>query len=270
MLDVAFVLAVTSVVAAALWATWRGLRGRAATGVRRAVRVLAIVLVALPLAGLGCWQLSNARGFQLAGALVDRVDTTDKVVAFTFDDGPTAQYTPEVIAALAAHDARGTFFVIGAQATAEPGALRQLVVAGHEIGNHTWDHPRLLAVSLAQVGEQIERTDAVIRAAGHEGAIHVRPPNGKRLLAASVWLASHDRTTVMWSLEPDSKAGIADDADAMRAHVVQNVRPGDIVLMHVMYPAREASRQALPLILRDLAAQGYRFVTVSELLALGR
>ena len=96
----------------------------------------------------------------------------------------------------------------------------------------------------------------------------MRPPNGKRLLAAPWYLWRHDRTTVMWSLEPDSIAGVLDDPDALVAYVRDNVRPGDIILMHVMYDSRGASREALPRILEALAADGYRFVTVCQLLAL--
>ena len=142
------------------------------------------------------------------------------------------------------------------------------MAAGEEIGNHTWSHPRLLAMSQGAIAGEIERTDAVIRAAGYRGPIYVRPPNGKRLLAAPWYLWRHGRTTITWTLEPDSIPGIADDADAMVTYVRDTVRPGDIVLMHVMYEGRDASRAALPRILEALAADGYRFVTVSELLAL--
>ena len=122
-------------------------------------------------------------------------------------------------------------------------------------------------MSQGAIGGEVERTDALIRAAGYRGPIFVRPPNGKRLLAAPWYLWRHGRTTVMWSLEPDSIAGIAGDPDAMVAYVRDNVRPGDIILMHVMYEGRSASRAALPRILEALAADGYRFVTVSQLLA---
>ena len=196
------------------------------------------------------------------------MDTGEKVVALTFDDGPQPAYTQSVIDTLEAHDAKGTFFVIGHDAAASPDSLRTLVAAGEEIGNHTWSHPRLLAMSQGAIAAEIERTDAVIRAAGYGGPIFVRPPNGKRLLAAPWYLWRHGRTTVMWSLEPDSIAGIADDPDAMVAYVREHVRPGDIILMHVMYESRSASRAALPRILEALAADGYRFVTVSQLLAL--
>jgi peptidoglycan/xylan/chitin deacetylase (PgdA/CDA1 family) len=268
MLDVVPALLIAAALAAALWFLQRRLIGPAVSRPRAALRLTAVILVALALVGLGAFRLSKARGVQLAGELVTHVDTGEKVVALTFDDGPQSAYTQSVIDTLVAHDAKGTFFVTGSDAAASPDSLRALVAAGEEIGNHTWSHPRLLAMSQAAIASEIERTDAVIRAAGYGGPIFVRPPNGKRLLAAPWYLWRHGRITVMWSLEPDSIPSIADDPDAMVAYVREHVRPGDIVLMHVMYASRSASRAALPRVLEALAADGYRFVTVSQLLAL--
>ena len=106
------------------------------------------------------------------------------------------------------------------------------------------------------------------RAAGYDAETTFRPPSCKRLLAVPLYLAGNDRTNVTWDLEPDSAKGITGDADAMTDYVVDGVRPGSVVLMHVMYDSREASREALPLIIEQLSDAGYRFVTVSELLTL--
>jgi len=268
MLDVLPALLVASGVAAALWFLQRRLFGAAGSRPRAAVRLTAVVLIALVAVAYGAFQLSKSRHVQLLGDLATHVETDQKVVALTFDDGPEAVYTQQIIDVLRDHDARATFFVIGGECRESPQSLRALVRAGHEIGNHTWSHPRLLAMSQTAIRDEIERTDAVIRAAGYEGPVAVRPPNGKRLIAAPYYLRRNGRTTVMWDLEPDSIAGICDDADAMVKYVRENVRPGSIILMHVMYEARGASREALPRILDGLSADGYRFVTVSELLAL--
>jgi peptidoglycan/xylan/chitin deacetylase (PgdA/CDA1 family) len=147
--------------------------------------------------------------------------------------------------------------------------LRRLVSAGHEIGNHTYTHPRLVGVSVERVAAEVERADAVIRAAGCEGSILFRPPYCKKLLSAPYYLWRHGRTTVTWDLEPDSMGSIAGDPRAMTRYVTANVRPGSIILLHPWSKQGDASRRALPLILKALAAQGYRFVTVSELLQRG-
>jgi peptidoglycan-N-acetylglucosamine deacetylase len=268
MFDVAPVLVLAAALAAALWFLWRRLAGSSRSRPRAALRLTAVVLVALAVAGYGAFRLSKARDVQLLGELVTHVDTPEKVVALTFDDGPSSAYAQQVVDVLDAHDAKGTFFVIGGDAEKDPAALKRLVAAGEQIGNHTWDHPRLLAMSQGAIAAEIERTDAVIRKAGYGGPIFVRPPNGKRLLAAPWYLWRHGRTTVMWSMEPDSVGGVTDDPDALVGYVRDHVQPGDIILLHVMYESRGASRAALPRILEALTAEGYRFVTVSQLLAL--
>ena len=247
---------------------WRALTGPPRAGRAFAARILVVTPVALVLVALGTHHLMGSRSLQLAGEHVRRVDTAERVLALTFDDGPTAEHTDEVLDVLAAYDARATFYLTGGESDDNPGELRAIVAAGHELGNHTWSHRRLVLVSGATVADEIERTDAVFRAAGYDGPITFRPPGCKRLLTAPLYLATHDRTTVIWDLEPDSIPEVAGDAEAIVTYVTDRVRPGSIVLLHAMYDSRAPSRAALPRILERLAADGYRFVTVSELLAL--
>lgn len=199
---------------------------------------------------------------------MQRVETEERVVALTFDDGPTSAYTDWVLRELEAHDAAATFYLIGTACQDQPELLSSVVDAGHELGNHSYSHRRPYFVSDEVIAQEIERTDEIFRAAGYTGPITFRMPGCKRLLTTPLYLARTDRTTITWDLEPDSIPEIADDADALADYVVDNVRPGSIVLMHVMYDAREPSRAALPEILERLKVHGYRFVTVSELLAL--
>lgn len=247
---------------------WHALAGRPASRRRAMGRVAAATLVAVLVTGVGLYQFTKSRTLQLTGALVSHVETGDKVIAFTFDDGPTPDYTEYVLEVLASHDASATFYVTGGESEAHPELLAEIAAAGHEIGNHTYSHPRLYFLPASAVADEIERTDAIIRAAGYEGPITFRPPGCKRLLTTPLYLASHNRTTVTWNLEPDSIEEVAGDADAITSYVVDNASPGSIVLMHVMYAGREPSREALPEILEQLSAAGYRFVTVTELMAL--
>ncbi|MCX6373918.1 MAG: polysaccharide deacetylase family protein [Actinobacteria bacterium] len=247
-------------------ALWRPLVGRAPSLGRRVMRLSVVLAVAVALTGFGAYRLMNARSVQLLGHQVASIETDEKIVALTFDDGPTDRYVEAVLAALGAYRARGTFFVVGAAAQANQSALSALVAAGHEIGNHSFTHRRLVFVSVDTVAREVESTDRVIRSAGYRGPILFRPPFGKRLLSAPFYLRQNARTTVMWNLEPDSLSAIADDPQAMAKYVADNVRPGSIVLLHVWSGARAASRVALPLILEALTGKGYRVVGVSELL----
>lgn len=264
----AFASAVALVLVATLvLVVWRLLRGPPRGVASRAGRVALALLVAVVLTAFGAYRVMSSRSYQTLGTLVPRVATSAKVVALTFDDGPSLAYDAQVLAALHRYHARATFYVVGSRAERDPAALRTLVAAGMEIGDHTWPHRRLVFVSESAVAQQIEPTDRVIRAAGYRGPVTVRPPNCKKLVAAPYYLWRHKRTTVTWDLEPDSIGGIAGDPVAMLEYVTAHVRPGSIILMHAEDPSRAVSRRALPLILRRLSAEGYRFVTVTQLMA---
>jgi peptidoglycan/xylan/chitin deacetylase (PgdA/CDA1 family) len=230
---------------------------------RRAL-VLTVALAALLALALGLWKVSAARNWQVLGRLVSHVATDQPLVALTFDDGPTG-HTAEILDILARYDARATFFVMGVDAAANPGAARAIVAAGHELGNHSWSHDRMILMSPARIAEEIERTDEAIRAAGQEGAILFRPPFGKKLVGLPWYLWRHDRTTAMWDIEPDSDPGA--DAETIAAAVLDRVGPGSIILLHAMYDSRAETRAALPLILQGLQDRGLQSVPLSELLS---
>jgi peptidoglycan/xylan/chitin deacetylase (PgdA/CDA1 family) len=269
MADYVLVAVLLAVLTVGLTVLWRTLRGPARTRARLAARI-AVAAVASAVAASGpLYAVMNSRTFQMAGGFVRRVETSEKVVALTFDDGPTPGYTREVLDALERGGAKATFFVTGGESSADMGDLRAIVEAGHEVGNHTRTHRRLVFLPVSEIADEFVSTDRIIRQAGYAGDILVRTPNGKRLLTAPLYFAANGRTNVFWDSEPDSVAEIADDPDAMADRVLADVRPGSIVLMHVMYDSRGASREALPRIIDGLRVRGYRFVTVSELMALG-
>ncbi len=235
------------------------------------LRTILIVLAAsVVVIGLliALWSISRSRDYQLFGELVNRVDTDENVIALTFDDGPTAKHTPGVLALLREKDVTATFFLIGSEAEQNIDQTRAIVAAGHEIGNHTFTHPDMTLADEAKAAEEVEKTDAAIRAAGYDGEILFRPPFGKKLFGLPLYLAKHDRTSVTWDVEPESFDDIAADPQKMTAHVLETTKPGSIIILHVMYDSRESSRQALPHIIDGLKAKGFRFVTVSDLMKL--
>ncbi|MEU8900807.1 polysaccharide deacetylase family protein [Nocardia sp. NPDC048505] len=220
-----------------------------------------VVLVGVVVGG---YFLMNARGYQVAGRLVDRVDTAAKVVAVTLDDGP-GERTPEVLKVLAESGIRATFYLNGRDLAARPEAGRAIAAAGHELGNHTYSHRRMVLVSAGTIRDEVERTDAEIAKTGYQGPITFRPPYGKKLIGLPRYLSAHDRTTVMWDVEPDS--GKVASTDAIVAETLAQVRPGSIVLLHVMGERGGDSLAAIPRFVAELRSQGYEFATVSELLA---
>ncbi|MGW5723982.1 polysaccharide deacetylase family protein [Amycolatopsis sp. NPDC003865] len=226
--------------------------------------VVACALVVV-LAGAGSlFEISKSRTFQFFGKLVDRVETTEKVVALTFDDGPDPAGTHAILDTLKSRQVPATFFLIGRDIAAHPALAHDIAAAGHEIGNHSFSHERMIGVTPAWVADEVEATDALIRTTGYTGEILFRPPNGKKLFALPHYLASHGRTTITWDVEPDSD-GTPDAATVVSA-TVDRVRPGSIVLLHGMYASRKQTRRAIGPIIDRLAARGYRFVTVSRLI----
>lgn len=211
----------------------------------------------------GSWRLSNSRTHQLVGDLLLRVETADSVVALTFDDGPTPVHTDSVLTILDEFDVPATFFMVGSAMERNPDVVARVVAGGHELGNHSYSHRRLVLKLPGTIAREIEATDSLIRAAGQTGEVYVRPPYGKRLLGLPLYLARRDRPVVLWDLEPDTYNS---RAEGMARYVRDRVRPGSIILLHVEVPARREGRAALRTIVPELQARGFRFVTLSELM----
>lgn len=231
---------------------------------RRWARVALVAAICIPAAGYAAFRLSRARGTQWIGTIVTHVETRDSVVALTFDDGPTAEHADGILAVLRREQARATFFVIGSDLARNPAAGRAIVADGHALGNHTWSHPRMVGRPLASIRREVEDTDRQIRLAGARGPIHFRAPYSHKLVLLPWYLHRTGRTNVSWNVEPD---GSAATADRIVRYVLDQARPGSIILLHPWYASRETSRQALPGIVRGLRARGYDLVTVPELLA---
>jgi peptidoglycan/xylan/chitin deacetylase (PgdA/CDA1 family) len=147
----------------------------------RAAHLTAIVFTFLVMAAVLTWSLSNARCFVVTGSVLCRLATQRLMVALTFDDGPTAAGVRAILPILAQHDAKATFFLIGEQIEQRPDLARTLLVAGHEIGNHSYSHTRMILKSQAFYKQELARTDALIRAVGGRSGLF-RPPYAKKLI----------------------------------------------------------------------------------------
>lgn len=268
MLDWIALLLAVAILGFGAFTLWHAAGSGARSHLACAGRLLLCLALALPIVGFGAWRLCNARSMQLLGQIVNRVETTEPVVALTFDDGPAPDATIRILHDLAAEDVRATFFLIGSRIAEQLASAKALVAAGHEIGNHTNSHPRMLGLSQERIAHELERTDELIRQAGYDGTIHFRSPFAKKLVALPLYLRRNSRINVLWDVEPESDPEVSRDPARIVRHVIENVRPGSIVLLHVMPPTRQASLAAVRQIVRQLRARGYRFVTVSELLKL--
>jgi peptidoglycan/xylan/chitin deacetylase (PgdA/CDA1 family) len=211
----------------------------------------------------GLFAISRARCFTLVGDIVCRVETNKPLVALSFDDGPDEAGVDAALAALGRRRLSATFFLIGGALAQRPDLVRRLVAAGQEIGNHSYSHQRMVLRSRAFYDAEIERTNALLRAAGAPPPRLFRPPYAKKLIGLPLAVRSHGERMVTWDVE-DPQDGRS-DARSYADHIVRSARPGSIVLMHIMYGNRRA-REALPLVIAGLEARGFAIVPVGRLL----
>ncbi|HET7369628.1 MAG TPA: polysaccharide deacetylase family protein [Gammaproteobacteria bacterium] len=189
-------------------------------------------------------------------------------VALTFDDGPHPDVTPGVLDALAAADARATFFVIGRQLDAHPDIGRRMLDEGHTLANHSWRHSRLQNFYFPRRhGEEIDRCNDAIASLGGKHPIPYRPPVGLKSgeLAQAAW--RRGVTLVAWSLH--SRDTRLASPEAIAARVLERVRGGDIVLLHDGHDLggdRPHCVEAVRLILAGLRDRGLECVTVPDLI----
>ena len=210
---------------------------------------------------LGTYKLMNSRTYQLFGGLTEQIETNQKLVALTFDDGPTKNVS-QILPLLDKYNAKATFFLIGEEIEKHPEEAKKIVDAGHQIGNHTYSHNRMVFKTPSYIKEEIQKTDQLIQKAGFKGEIDFRPPNGKKLVGLPYYLNKYNRDTITWNIEPDSYYTNASDKVN---YVTENIKPGSIILMHPMYDDTDNELQAIEGVLQTLSNEGYQFVTVNKL-----
>lgn len=221
--------------------------------------VIGTLLIILILFGL--YKLMNSRSFQLFGGLTDSVETNQKVIALTFDDGPTKN-VDKILPLLEQYDVKATFFLIGHDIESNPEEAKKIVSAGHQVGNHTYSHDRMVLKSQIYIKEEIEKTDKLIREAGYKGEINFRPPFGKKMLGLPYYLNKVHKDTITWNIEPDTYYSSASDKVK---YVKTKIKPGSIILLHPMYDQTGNELKTIEEILKLLTKEGYKFVTVDEL-----
>lgn len=210
--------------------------------------------------------LINSRSFQLFGDIVARVETEEKVVALTLDDGPLPRTTDQILDILKDNEVKATFYLIGNEIERYPNEARRIVAEGHELGNHSYSHFPMIFTSWSFNRQDIERSDEIYRGLGYDKPTTFRPPYGDKLFQLPLYLSQQNRTTVMWDIAPDDHPEVAGSADSIVQYTLDHVRPGSIIILHPVYDHRKPSLDALEPMIKALRDQGYRFVTVSELL----
>ena len=187
-------------------------------------------------------------------------------IALTFDDGPHATLTPKLLDILKEKGVKVTFFVLGECVAANPGVLQRAAAEGHEIGNHSWDHKALTKGGGAGVASEINQTNAAIESAIGRKPTLVRPPYGATNAAITKRLNEEfGLKVIMWDVDPlDWKVR---NSAHVKAEILKSTKPGSIVLSHDIHPT---TIEAMAETIDALKEKGFKFVTVSELVAMDR
>ncbi|MGX6600786.1 polysaccharide deacetylase family protein [Micromonosporaceae bacterium Da 78-11] len=220
-----------------------------------------------PLSG-GYAAAADSQGAVRASAVTVRyyVNTSEPVVALTFDDGPAPEYTPMVLDALEQAGVPATFFMVGRQVERHADLVRDRL-GGHEVGNHSWSHRDLATMDLPAIREDLRRTHGIIEERLGRTPTLLRPPfghlGGSTLLAAD----SLGYDLVLWDRQMHERR-FSDDPAGQARDIVDTVRPGSIVLAHDVGDRRRlVALRGIGAVVAGLQAKGFRFVTVSGLLA---
>jgi peptidoglycan/xylan/chitin deacetylase (PgdA/CDA1 family) len=234
--------------------TWRVLASSGGCEVRRRCAV------AYPAGAATPFRLRPVRAVGCTGGdaeLVSGVATERKVVALTFDDGPS-EYTERFLDVLQEKGVRATFFEVGQEMPGRASVMRRILAEGDELGDHTMNHVEYPGYEqIAGAAERIERYT------GFKPCLF-RPPGGAVNSGVIATAGSLGLKTIIWDVDPSDWS--LPGTSAIYSNIVGNTRPGSIVLMHDGGGPRDETLAALPRIIDTLRARGYSFETVSELL----
>jgi peptidoglycan/xylan/chitin deacetylase (PgdA/CDA1 family) len=192
-----------------------------------------------------------------------RTATPDRLVALTLDDGPTREWTPQVLEILRRHGAKATFFRVGERAQASPYLTAQTADAGHEQGNHTWAHSDLTQHDETFDRGTLERADEILEKLTGQAPVLCRPPYGRIDSVGLAVCAGMHYGVALWShhVTGSNPRGGVD-------RILRQATPGSIILAHDGGPEPNARlMEQLDRLVASMTDTGYRFVTVSELLA---
>ena len=217
-----------------------------------------ILLIGVLIAHVMLWVMGVMRAPNTQDGFTPEINPEKPMVALTFDDGPDALFTPQVLDLLSSFRVSATFFVSGKNIPGNEKIVKATVNDGHELANHTYSHEDLRTLELQEIEKEIARTQGCVKQAIPEYVLrYVRPPYGRY---DEKVLMAFEEPMVLWDV--DSEDWHEEDPMKIYSHVVSNVESGDIIIMH---DNGSATLEALKLILPVLQEKEYQFVTISQL-----
>lgn len=226
-------------------------------------KILLWILIVL-LVGIWLFYISKSRHVQFFGWIITRAETDKSLVALTFDDGPTSWNLNRMRDILNKHSVKASFFLIWRDIELCRDCAQTLVRDGHQIGNHSYSHERMVFKTPAFVKNEIQKTDELIKQAGYSGETMFRTPYGKRLLLTTYYLRKYHKPNVFWDVEPETYVS---GSGNILNYTLERVRSGSIILLHPWYWGDENdSIQILDELIIRLKERWFEFVTVDELM----
>ncbi|MEG6585198.1 polysaccharide deacetylase family protein [Dendrosporobacter sp. 1207_IL3150] len=237
---------------------------------RRPVRLGLYIAIIGIVCGVGLTLSAVLPENHFFGRVFSQIDTTQKVVAITFDDGPYPPYTDQILDVLKENNVRATFFVVGKNVDRHPELMKRIHDEGHQIGNHTYNHIDLLKADRDMVISEIVKTNKAISSVTGIKPHIVRPPHGFRDPVVLEVMAEQGLKVVEWSVM--SRDWTNPGVEVIANRVISKAQNGSVILLHdgdgiANQASRAQTVEATRLIIKQLLAEGYTFVTVDEILA---
>jgi peptidoglycan/xylan/chitin deacetylase (PgdA/CDA1 family) len=206
-----------------------------------------------------------------SGKEIIKVNTQEKMVAFTFDAGANADGVDKLLPILADSDIKGTFFLTGKFIEKYPDKVKEIIASGGELGNHTYDHPYLTKLTDTQIKGEIQKTEAALLKLDAKFNPFLRAPYGDRNASVLAAISADGYINIRWTIDSLGWEGTSGGMSKAKVEdkVLKNVVPGAIIMMHMGSNPDDKTHldsEALPDIIAKLKADGYSFVTLSQLL----
>lgn len=206
--------------------------------------------------------LKSGPGDMKAGSITGIDPKKDKVVALTFDDGPKPSTTSEILDTLAKYNAHATFFLLGKHVEQFPATTRIIYRSGNEIGSHSFGHMDFKTLTTDEMLEELDMANQAIYETVGERPIIIRPPYGN---VTEKMAGEIGRPCILWSV--DSEDWKYKNANIDYNNVMENIRDGDIVLLHDIYKPTVVATER---IVRELTDRGYKLVTVTQMIQIAQ
>jgi peptidoglycan-N-acetylglucosamine deacetylase len=197
--------------------------------------------------------------------MINEIHTSQRIVAITFDDGPNPQYTPQILEIFSEAKAKATFFMIGEQMKNHPVVVKQVAEQGHEIGNHTFSHPKLSQLSIDDCLEEIEQTEKLAEELAGRKPVVFRPPY-LDYNQDTVSILQQKGYPMIGALNLEAQDWEQPGVEHILNKSRDVVKNGSILIFHDGYGDRSQTIEAVRLLVSELTSQDYQLVTVSELL----